>query len=214
MSDELGWIESWRCLPRVGADAGDGLQLEALILAVKSKVPQLQLGLIREVGIDSSGPGAGDQERLRRVRGPGEGRRPRDLAKANHDCENHSVPGTVLGGRGGVAKEKVYQSRQLRRGLKLALAEYKETKTWRVRPSFCCVKEMQPSLAERVAVGCWICTLASVLEYLMMPDCNPHPSSSSPQNAGSTSPGPCTQHPAPKVASRASSRAPLWFSQW
>src|SRR5213083_398498 len=42
--------------PRVCGDARDGFQLQALAFAVEVEVPELQLGLVRELGIHCPGP--------------------------------------------------------------------------------------------------------------------------------------------------------------
>ena len=90
-------------LPRVGNDAGDWvLKLEPLFLAVEAEIPQLQLGLVRKVGIDGTGPGTRNQKRLCRARGPGEGRRPRDLSQPDHCWDQEA-------GWGGVGWRREYR---------------------------------------------------------------------------------------------------------
>ncbi len=56
------------------------LQLGAIARAVQTKVPELKLRLVREVGINSSGASTRDEQRLAMARRPSKYCRSRDLS--------------------------------------------------------------------------------------------------------------------------------------
>lgn len=69
---------------RVCGNAGNGLEFEPLLLAVEVEIPQLELHLVREAVVNSSGASSGNKQGLGWPRGPSKGRSSRDLSQSYH----------------------------------------------------------------------------------------------------------------------------------
>ena len=62
----------------------DGLQFGSVARVIQAQVPKLELRLVGEISVDSSGACACDEKRLARTRRPSKHRRPWNLSEKDH----------------------------------------------------------------------------------------------------------------------------------